>query len=122
MSQHNTSHHFIPPVRYYLLTLISLLILTAITVVVTRFDLGTLDLIVALVVAAIKASLVLLFFMGLRWDKGLNIVIFIGGFFFLLIFIGFTLGDIATRGGGDTRERGFIHIQEYKPQSSPAHH
>lgn len=75
-----------------------LMVLTAITVAVAFIDLGKMNLIVALVVASIKASLVALFFMGLKFDKKDNAVIFATSFLFLIIFIILTAFDLFYRG------------------------
>ena len=48
-------------------------------------------------VASIKASLVLLYFMGLKWDKGFNRVIVVSAIFCFAIFIVLTLADTMTR-------------------------
>ena len=73
----------------YAKTLIGLLILTAITVAAASFDFGQGNVVIALIIATIKASLVVLFFMHLRWDKPVNAVIAMAGFLFLGIFIVF---------------------------------
>ena len=71
------------PPRIYLLVLLALLILTAVTVGVSYIDFGDGNVIVALIVATIKASLVGLFFMHLLHDKKINAVIIIFAFVFL---------------------------------------
>ena len=60
------SHHFVVPVNYYVGTFIALLFLTFITVFVAQFDFGEWNLIIALLVAIIKATLVISFFMCTR--------------------------------------------------------
>ena len=70
-----------------------LLVLTVVTVAVTFVDLGPMNLVVALVIALVKASLVLLYFMHLRWDRPFNAVILISALAFVVIFIGLTLLD-----------------------------
>lgn len=81
----------------YAKTLIGLLILTAITVAAASFDFGQGNVVIALIIATIKASLVVLFFMHLRWDKPVNAVIAMAGFLFLGIFIMFCLLDFNSR-------------------------
>lgn len=82
-----------------------LMVLTAVTVGVAFIDLGKMNLIVALLVASIKATLVALYFMGLKFDKKENSVIFVTSFLFLVIFIilaGFDLfyrGDVYVKKG-----------------------
>lgn len=81
----------------YSKTLIVLLILTAITVGAAYIDLGNGNVVVALTIATIKAMLVALFFMHLRWDKPVNAIIAMAGFLFLGIFLMFCLLDFDAR-------------------------
>jgi cytochrome c oxidase subunit IV len=81
----------------YTKTLIALLILTALTVIAAGFDFGQANVVIALAIATIKGSLVVLFFMHLRWDKPLNAIIVMAGFLFLGIFLMFTLLDFDSR-------------------------
>lgn len=78
-----------------------LLFLTFVTVWVSYFDFGSFNLLVALAVAGLKASLVALFFMHLWWDHKFNAVIFVSSLLFLAVFIGFTMFDTETRGDRD---------------------
>jgi cytochrome c oxidase subunit 4 len=98
MSSH-TEHELDPKVeaRNYTLTLAVLLILTAITVGASYIQFGSLNVVIALTIATIKASLVALFFMHLRHDKPVNAVIACAGFLFLGIFLMFTFLDVDTR-------------------------
>jgi cytochrome c oxidase subunit 4 len=63
----NEKHHIIP-YRTFLLVLAGLILLTLISVAVTRISLGTLTVTIALLIAAIKSSLVLSIFMHLKFD------------------------------------------------------
>jgi cytochrome c oxidase subunit 4 len=83
----------------YLKTLISLLILTGITVGASyiHFGSGAANVVVALTIATIKATLVALFFMHLLHDKPVNAIIAAAGFIFLGLFLMFTLLDFDTR-------------------------
>ncbi len=91
----STAH--IASVRLYVAVFVALLILTGLTVVVAYFDLGLLNTPVALAVAVIKASLVLLFFMGVRHNTPLTKVVVVSGFLWLFIMFGLTMGDYLTR-------------------------
>jgi cytochrome c oxidase subunit 4 len=72
----------------------SLLVLTAITVLATKVDLGAnLNLALAMFIAVIKATLVVLFFMHLKYDKLFHSVIFISAILAAALFVGFTLMD-----------------------------
>ena len=69
-----------------------------ITVVVAYFDIGLLNTPVALAIAVAKASLVVIYFMGVRWNTPLTKVVVVAGFFWLFILFGLTLNDYLTRG------------------------
>lgn len=90
--------HFIIPLKYYVGTFIALLILTVITVLASRVDLGILNTPMALGIAILKMSLVSAFFMGLRWEKEISLVMFIGAFVAVAIFFLLTFSDFAFRG------------------------
>lgn len=81
----------------YAKTLVTLLILTIMTVGAAYIDLGSGNVVVALVIATIKATLVALFFMHLRWEKPVNAIIAVAGFLFLGIFLTFDLLDANSR-------------------------
>ncbi|HEY4363935.1 MAG TPA: cytochrome C oxidase subunit IV family protein [Bryobacteraceae bacterium] len=92
---HETHEHGGPAV--YARTLGALIVLTAITVGAAYVDLGAGNVVVALVIATIKATLVALFFMHLKWDKPVNGIIAMAGFLFLGIFLMFDLLDYDSR-------------------------
>ncbi len=73
----------------------SLLVLTYITVAATYFDLGSLNLWVAMGIATVKGSLVALYFMHLRWDRPFNAIVFISSLVFVMLFVSFALMDTA---------------------------
>jgi len=74
----------------------ALLFLTAVTVWVTYVDLGRSgNLIVAMVIATIKAALVCAYFMHLRWDRPFNALVFLSSIVFVGLFIIVTLIDKA---------------------------
>lgn len=85
--------------RTYALVLGALLILTAVTVAVSGIHFGSpaVNVIVALGIASVKASLVALFFMHLLHDKPLNALIFVSGLVFLAVFLILTLIDVDFR-------------------------
>ena len=72
----------------------ALLVLTVATVAVTSIDLGAQgNLLVAMVIATIKAILVCAFFMHLLWDKKFNLVLFLTSVLFLVLFLSMTTTD-----------------------------
>ena len=77
----------------YVLTWIALLGLTTITVAVAGMQFGSLSVLVALAVAAVKAALVLSFFMHLRYERRLFKIMFLVVIITLSIFIGLTFLD-----------------------------
>jgi cytochrome c oxidase subunit IV len=73
---------------------LGLLILTVVTVfTATQIDLGPYNLLLAMVIAVLKAALVALFFMHLWWDNLFNAIALIAGLAFLALFIGFSIMD-----------------------------
>ncbi len=83
--------------RFLLMVLMALFALTALTVGASTLNLGALNVWVALVIAAAKASLVLLFFMHLKYEAMVLKLSFLATFGFLAIIIGFIFLDIAFR-------------------------
>ena len=71
----------------------ALLLLTLLTVAATWYDLGSWNLIIALVIATFKAALVVLFFMHLRYDNPFYAIVFITALLFVALFLGLTLLD-----------------------------
>ena len=84
--------HVVPP-SLLLAVYGVLLVLTVITVWVTKFELGDFNIWVALAVALIKAGVVALYFMHLRWDSPFNAICLIAALFFVCIFIGIAVLD-----------------------------
>jgi cytochrome c oxidase subunit 4 len=86
------------PVRLYITIWITLLCLTVITAAVSFVDLGPLNTIVALVIATFKALLVVLFFMHVKYtSEKLTKVVVIAAIFWLLLLLGLSMADYATR-------------------------
>ena len=92
--------HTVPhilPMKLYLGVGAALIVLTSITVTVSFFNFGPYNLVVAMLVAATKASLVALFFMHLKYDSKLYMVIFLTSVVFLAVFIVLTMFDTLRR-------------------------
>ena len=83
--------------RFLLMVLMALFALTALTVGASTLNLGALNVWLALVIAAAKASLVLLFFMHLKYEAMVLQLSFLATFGFLAIIIGFIFLDVAFR-------------------------
>jgi len=75
-----------------------LIVLTALTVAVAYVPLGPLGVPVAIAIAAAKATLVVLFFMALKYDNPVNALTFTIGIIMVVVFITFTMFDTAFRG------------------------
>jgi cytochrome c oxidase subunit IV len=72
----------------------TLLLLTIVTVLATRIDFGAnINLAVAMAIAVIKATLVILFFMHLKYDRLFHTVVFTSAILAACLFVGFTLMD-----------------------------
>jgi cytochrome c oxidase subunit 4 len=71
----------------------SLIVLTYATVAATQFNLGDWNLVIAMAIATVKAALVALYFMHLRYDKSFYTVIFLAALLFVGLFIAGTLLD-----------------------------
>ena len=98
MSNKSQSHHHILPLKLYINVGLALLVLTIVTVAVSRVHLGPLNMVVAMLIAGSKAMLVALFFMHLKYDNKLFLTVFISGILFLVLFIVFTMFDTERRG------------------------
>lgn len=92
------NHHHITPLHTYLGVGISLIILTGITVAVSFIHFGAFNLVVAMLIASVKAALVAMFFMHLYYDNKLYAAIFSISLIFVSIFIILTMFDTLQRG------------------------
>ena len=101
------AEHHVVPLRVYYLVFAALMVLTLITVEVAHFDLGhpellslriPLNVIVALAIAITKASLVVLFFMHLKYSPRLTQIVVLASLFWLVILISITVSDYLSRG------------------------
>jgi cytochrome c oxidase subunit 4 len=116
MADHSHEHshdHPDNPIKYYIGVFGLLMVMTALTVLVAYFDLEKglekvpilkhfreiANIIVAMTIAVIKATAVVLIFMHVRWSSRLTQVIVVSAVFWLLIMLSFTISDYFTRGG-----------------------
>jgi cytochrome c oxidase subunit IV len=90
------SEHVLPK-KLYFMVFLSLIVLTAITTGVAFIDLGPLNTVVALVIAVLKATLVVLFFMHLKYQTGMTRVVILAALLWLAVLIGITMSDVFTR-------------------------
>ncbi len=114
-------HAHISPVWFYLVILGVLFFLTAVTYGLGQVQLGELNLFLAVAIATVKASLVVAYFMHLRWDSPFNALVFLGSVLFLAVFLLYTVNDTGHRGrineeiAGDARARYNAAAGEWAP-------
>jgi cytochrome c oxidase subunit 4 len=90
-------HAHISSVKFYVAILAGLMVLTLLTVGLASIHLGKLNLVVAIVIASLKATLVVLFFMHLKYDNKWNATMFVCGLLFIGIFFAYTMNDTGHR-------------------------
>ncbi len=89
-------HHIIP-VRTYLIIFAALFILLIITVAAYYIDVGPFNIVIAMTIATVKALLIILYFMHVRFSNRLTWVFAGAAFFWLGILLGLTLTDYLSR-------------------------
>jgi cytochrome c oxidase subunit 4 len=89
----------------------TLLLLTLVTVISSKIDFGgsSINLAIAMVIAVTKATLVVLFFMHLRYDRLFHSVVFVSALLAACLFVGFTLMDTGQ----------YQHTNIWNPQAPP---
>ena len=92
----NSIHHIVPKSTYYLIFL-ALMVGTAITWWVATIDLGPMNNVIMLTIAVTKATLVVLFFMHVKYSNHLTWAVIAGAIFWLLIMLALTMNDYVTR-------------------------
>ena len=91
------SEHIVPTKVYYGIFGI-LMFCTYLTVQIAFFDLGPLNVVAALAIAVFKATLVVLFFMHVKYSTKLTWAVVLGSVFWLGILLALTMSDYLTRG------------------------
>jgi cytochrome c oxidase subunit 4 len=91
-------HAHVSSTFFYMAIFGALICLTVATVGQSYFDLGKLNLLVVILIASLKASLVVAFFMHLRWDNKFNALIFVSCILFIGVFFTYTMNDTERRG------------------------
>jgi len=90
--------HPVTPVRVYVSVWAALICLTVATYAISRVDLGEWNFVVAMTIAVIKASLVVLFFMHVKGSSSMTKLFVVAGFFWMAILFVFVLSDYLSRG------------------------
>ncbi len=87
----------VSPVSLYLTIFLALMVLTAVTVFAAFVDLGQFNFVVAMVIAAFKATLVIWYFMHVKYASKLTKLTVATGLFFLAILLGLFLVDYGSK-------------------------
>lgn len=95
--EHAGGHH-VMPLGIYWGVFLALVAGTIVTVWTATMDLGSLNVIVALVIASVKALLVVLYFMHVKYASKLTWLFAASGFFWLVIMLVITMNDYSSRG------------------------
>jgi cytochrome c oxidase subunit IV len=91
--------HPVVPVKTYILVYLALLLLLVLTLAVAYIEMAGINTILAVAIASIKALLVILYFMHVRYSTMLTRVFILSGFIWLVILVGLILTDYLTRAG-----------------------
>lgn len=100
MSEPTLHTHTVVPPRVYAGVFGVLLCFTALTVFASYLELGVYNAVVALTIAVVKAVLVILFFMHIRYSSRLTRLTIAAGFLTLLVLLSMTLSDYVSRAWG----------------------
>jgi cytochrome c oxidase subunit 4 len=93
-----TEHAHVMPRKVYYAVFAALMVFTAVTVAVAYLDLGPLSTIVAMAIASTKATLVMLYFMHLRYSSRLTWIMVATAVAWLAILIITVMSDYMSRG------------------------
>ena len=96
---HDTLDHVVSP-KIYIIVGATLLILTGVTVWASFIELNVFNPIIALFIAVVKATIVVLFFMHVKYSSKLTKLTVAGGVFTFLVLVGMTLADYLSRAWG----------------------
>ncbi len=88
----------VSPVSLYVTIFVALMVLTAVTVGAAFVNLGSFNFPVAMVIAGFKASLVIWYFMHVKYQSQLTKLTVATGLFFLAILLGLMLVDYGSKG------------------------
>lgn len=94
---HAHVHGHVTPLPIYFAVFATLMVLTALTVIVAYFNFGAWNKVIALSIAAFKATIVVLYFMHVKYASKLTKLFAVTGIFFLMILFGLTMIDYGSR-------------------------
>lgn len=119
ISSRHTPH--VLPLQIYLVVGTLLLMMTGTTVVIAQYDFGSWNLVIAMLIAGFKATLVALYFMHLKYEHKFYALVFVVAVLLLVVFIVFTMFDTMRRGdinelnSGTIRPYAVIYDDDGKP-------
>lgn len=90
--------HPVIPIKIYVGVFLALISLTITTVAVSKVELGEYNFVVAMTIAVIKGTLVVLFFMHVKQSSSMTKLFVVAGFFWMAILFVFVLSDYFSRG------------------------
>lgn len=91
--EHGGSVSHVVPMKVLIGVWAALLVLTILTVAAIKVDLGSLNLWIAMAIATLKASLVVLYFMHMRYDRPFNAIVFVTALLFVMLFVSIAMLD-----------------------------
>ena len=98
------SEHIVSP-KIYAVIFLALMVGTFRTVFAAGRDFGRMNIVIALGIATIKATLVILFFMHGKYSSRRTKLVIVSGFFWLAIMLGLTIADYSTRHAEPSRSQ-----------------
>jgi cytochrome c oxidase subunit IV len=98
------SEHIVSP-KIYAVIFLALMVGTFLTVFAAGKDFGQMNIVIALGIATIKATLVILFFMHGKYSSRRTKLVIVSGFFWLAIMLGLTLADYSSRHAEPSRSQ-----------------
>jgi cytochrome c oxidase subunit 4 len=98
MAEHSaTTTHHVLPLKVYYAVFATLMVLTGVTVAVAYVDLGAMNAVAAIAIACFKATIVVLYFMHVKYSTRLIKLTVIAGVYWMIILMGLTMSDYLTR-------------------------
>lgn len=97
MSESHEAHHHIVPIPVYLTIFATLIVMTGVTVWASFQDWGDYNIVIALAIATFKATLVVWYFMHVKFASKMTQLATVLGFIWMSIMIGFIVSDYYTR-------------------------
>jgi cytochrome c oxidase subunit 4 len=119
---HGSHAHAQHGITRYIVVWATLLVFTVLTVITGKMDLGTFNIWLAMGIALTKATLVVLFFMHLYDEGGVNRMVFVVSLLFVAVLLLGTFGDLMTRNPMTLPNEGPVGPTQTAPAAAPAGH